>query len=449
MRPSAFAAVVQGLEDASARATRETVTPGRPTTRQIAAHAGESASDSRPGPDGRRARAQRIGEAGDADLRRLLLTRGAEAAADEPAHNVRRARMIAYALDHYPVVIDDGDLLVGKPCAEPLDAVARRELEAKGDVLSRLFEPLRYGPGNGGTGGHRTIDFETLMAGGVDGVRAEVERRDRAGEGDASARDFRRAALVALDGLLRFAARYRATLETRAREAADPARRAAFEELAAVFSRIPAAPPRTFREAIQSAWFVQFAMRFDDISCTGHSDDYLRPFYERDVREGTLTRDDALVLIEELYLRSNETFGRWPETILLGGTARDGRPVANDLTRLFLEAVGRVRLVNPNVGLCLRDDTPDDLVDLGLSLVAQGLSHPAFYNDRVIIDGLVAAGLAVEDARRYQNSTCVEITPVGCSNVQVAAARVYRPRRCCFFSTADGRWSRIRACAGR
>ena len=99
--------------------------------------------------------------------------------------------------------------------------------------------------------------------------------------------------------------------------------------------------------------------------------------------------------------------------------------MANDLTRLFLEAVGRVRLVNPNVALCLRDDTPDDLVDLGLSLVAQGLSHPAFYNDRVIIDGLVAAGLAVEDARRYQNSTCVEITPVGCSNVQVAAARVY------------------------
>ena len=46
--------------------------------------------------------------------KQLLLHRGFLLNADEPVHSLRRARAIAYVLDHYPVEIGDDDLLVGR-----------------------------------------------------------------------------------------------------------------------------------------------------------------------------------------------------------------------------------------------------------------------------------------------------------------------------------------------
>jgi formate C-acetyltransferase len=367
-----------------------------------------------------RRQAQERGENRNRQLERLLMLRGLRANADEPVRNLRRAKTIAHMLDHYPVVIDREDLLVGKLSTQRLAPEEARELADGGDELAEEGRGLRYG--NGGTGGHRTVDFETLLELGVTGVLQQVYDRRKAADSDdrqgAETGQFCDACELTLSALLRFADRYRETL---CRMAADNPH---FRETAALLERVPRHPPRTFREALQAVWFVQLALVFDDISCTGHPDRYLWPFYERDLREGRLTRADALRLIEDLYLRSNEVFGDWPETIMVGGTDQDGEAVVNDLTYLSIEAIETVGLVNPNVALCYREDTPQDLLELCLDKSAKGFSHPALYNDAVITAGLIEAGLSVTDARYYQNSTCVEITPVGTSNVQVVQAVV-------------------------
>lgn len=331
----------------------------------------------------------------------FLFAQGLRRHRDEAALNVRRAKAIAHVLDHYPVVIDEDDRLLGKLSTRPLTAAENDEYAALGELVMQEKGGLRYGPLSGGVGGHRTIDFESLMEHGVEGLLEQVQPSGA----------FYEACRVALEALLRFAERYRAAAEESGMEAAG------------LLSHVPARPPRTFHEALQSAWFVQFAMTFDDMSCTGHPDRYLWPFYRADMENGILTRDQALTLIEELYLRSNEVYGDWPETIMVGGTDRAGNAVCNDLTYLFIEAIETVGLVNPNVALCYRDDTPDDLLEACLDKISKGFSHPALYNDRVIIEGLLEAGLTPEDARYYQNSTCVEITPVGTSNVQVVVAQ--------------------------
>lgn len=102
-----------------------------------------------------------------------------------------------------------------------------------------------------------------------------------------------------------------------------------------------------------------------------------------------------------------------------------GKPVCNDLTSLILAAMSDVGLVNPNVAICYRPEMPDELLARGLECIGRGLSHPAFYNDRIITGGLIRAGVNETDARQYQNSTCVEITPIGRSNVQVARIWIF------------------------
>lgn len=354
--------------------------------------------------------ARERGERREHRRKQLLMLRGLRECGDEPAHNVRRARMIAHALEHYPVVIDEDDLLVGKLSADPLTDDETRELEVGWDLLAEEGRGLRYK--SGGVGGHRTVDFETLLRLGVNGILAEVGGRAGADP------HFPEACRITLEALLRFAERYRTRVLELRDATDDPQRRAQWFRVAEALDHVPAHPPRTFFEALQSVWLLQVALTFDDTSCTGHPDRYLWPFYQQDIESGRLTRDEALRLIEDLYLRSNEVFGDWPETIMVGGTDSDGDPVLNDLTTLCIEAIETVGLINPNVALCYRDDTPQDLLELCLDKTAKGFSHPALYNDAVITAGLIESGLSEQDARYYQNSTCVEITPVGTSNVQ-------------------------------
>ncbi|MBM3494176.1 MAG: hypothetical protein FJX72_07635, partial [Armatimonadetes bacterium] len=98
-----------------------------------------------------------------------------------------------------------------------------------------------------------------------------------------------------------------------------------------------------------------------------------------------------------------------------------GRDVSNDLTRLMVASIDHVRMAYPGIGLCWTPDTPDDVMDLACTLLAQGRSHPALFADDVVTSGLLRLGLSHRDACHYVHSTCVEITPIGISNVYVAS----------------------------
>ncbi len=362
-------------------------------------------------------RALRIAEQRNTALVDLLLAEGLREChpVDAALPNVRRARAIAHAFDRYPVEVLPDDLLAGRYCTRPLTPDEEATVPAARARLYQETAGLRFGWGV--TGRHRVIDFRKLLRVGVRGLLEEVMDRERALDlrrpEYAERRGFYRSCRIVLEGLLRFAARY-----------CRAARQCGADRTADLLARVPGRPPRTFHEALQSAWFVQFATIFDDGSSTGRPDRYLYPFYRRDLEEGGLTPEDALELIAELYLRSNEVYEEWPETIMLGGSDPEGEPVCNELTRLFIEAVETVGLVNPNVGLCYCEETPEDLLLKCVEKISRGLSHPAIFNDRVIRRGLEAAGLASEDACNYINSTCVEITPIGCSNVLVTASHV-------------------------
>lgn len=106
---------------------------------------------------------------------------------------------------------------------------------------------------------------------------------------------------------------------------------------------------------------------------------------------------------------------------MVGGRDAAGRDVTNELSYLCLEGLRRTRLVYPTVDVCWHEATPRELVDLAIDLISKGYSTPAFFGDETIQRGLKSYGLSDAQACNYINSTCVEITPVGASNVWVAS----------------------------
>lgn len=367
---------------------------------------------------------KRCSDQQDRDLYRDYLTGRALFEEAAPyAHNLRRSMIDRAIFEGYPIDFDEHELLIGRCCdareltdgQKELADAARRYIAAS-DKLAGTSTAFT---------GHRVIDYELLLNTGIREILERVALKraaiDFSRPEDAAKAAFYESVEMSLKAFVTFCARARETLIERAAATADEKRRGELLRMAANFERAPMEPCTHFYEALQIMWAMQFCLRLvNDISLTGRFDNYMYPFYKKDIDDGVITRDFAFDLICELYFKHNDIYDAWPASVMVGGVDRQGRPVWNELSYMCIEAIRATGLVNPSVNVAYTDDMPDDLMDRCLEILAQGYTRPAFFNDRVIQQGLRCAGMSEEDSRYYIHSTCVEITPVGASNVQVA-----------------------------
>lgn len=333
------------------------------------------------------------------------------------SHAVRMGRRTRDRLAQFQFGIDDRELLIGRPACEAHRGAGPEYREAK-DYLSRL--PYAWTPGQAG---HCELDRRLVFENGVDGaLRLLAERRDR--EMDPAGRDTLESFILALQGFQTYILNAEHRVRTAVAEQ-NGERRNELAEMARICGRCAHLPPETFREALQLLWFVDVAVSYADnagLINPGHLDRTLHPWYRRDIANGTISRAEALLLLECFYLLINEFV---PDglaiAVMVGGVDAEGNDLTNDLSYLCLEALRRTNLVYPTVGVCWHPQTPQELVNLTVELIAQGYATPAFFNDKTIQAGLRRYGVPAAESWNYINSTCVEITPVGSSNVWVAS----------------------------
>jgi len=343
-------------------------------------------------------------------------------------HNLRRAKIDAYILEHYIIELNPYDLLVGRlnndyELSEKEKAEieeAKRLINATGWFISGAQTALT---------GHRVIDFELILHKGIKGVLAQIEEKlaalDMRKPDSCEAEITYQSMKISLNGVLHLAERTRETLEGLAAAQSNAKRKAELTQMAEMFTRIPYEPAESFWEALQSMWFMQFCLYLvDDVTLTGNLDDYMYPFYKKDIENGKITKEEAFHLIEQLYFKHNEIYDSWPASIMIGGVDRKGNPVWNELTYMCVEAIRTTGLINPSVSIAYTEDMPEDLLKLAVEILGEGYTRPAIFNDAVIQKGLRDAGVSKEDARRYNHSTCVEITPNGAANILVATPYV-------------------------
>jgi trans-4-hydroxy-L-proline dehydratase len=347
--------------------------------------------------------------------------RSLRASQQEVSWTVRRGMLTRDRLAAMRFEVDELEFLVGR--LRPVEAGPDEE-EAARAFLGEYELDLP------GQTGHCELDLASLMQLGITGLARSIEEA-WAAKGDARAGHLHeqegeayRSFLLALGGLSAMIEGAAEMVRVESRTAA-PERQAELQALAEACSRVACEAPATFLEAVQLLWFVLVGVMHADrawLVVPGHLDRTLWPFYQADTASGVLTRAEALRLIEQLYLLVNAYI---PDglamSVMVGGRDAEGRDVTNELSYLCLEALRRTKMIYPTVGVCWHEGTPQALVDLTVELMGQGYPTPAFFGDATIQRGLAALGVPVDEACRYINSTCVEITPSGASNVWVAS----------------------------
>ncbi len=335
----------------------------------------------------------------------------------DASHLLRIARRTYDRLAALRFELDELELLVGRPrhqTAQPEDA---RWQEARG-YLDRL--PYAVTPGQTG---HCELDRSRLFEAGLDFLIADLHKRAR--EADDEDRQITwQAFALSLEGL-QIAILNAASAARQAIEQASGQRQNELARIADACERIAHHPPASFFDALQLTWLVDFSVSYANnawLVSPGHLDRTLYPFFQADQAAGLLTSSEALLWLESYYILINEIV---PDglavAVMVGGVDEAGNDLTNELSHLCLEALRRTNLVYPTVGVCWNTGTPASLVDLTIGLIADGYATPAFFNDATIQRGLRQYGVPAAESWNYINSTCVEITPVGASNVWVAS----------------------------
>ncbi|MGI6062599.1 glycyl radical protein [Blautia sp.] len=394
----------------------------------------------------------------------------------------RRAEAFAHILRHIPIIIRDEELIVGSSTIAPrgcqtypefsyqwledeLDTVETRSADPfyiaeetkqelrevhkywKGKTTSELAtsymapEAVRaiehniFTPGNyfyNGVG-HVTVKYEEVLAIGYEGIMAKAQAElDKCQVGDedyARRSHFLNAVILSCQAVIEYAQRYAALAEKLAAECDDPVRKEELHIIAMNCSRVPAKGANGFYEACQSFWFVQQLIQLES---SGHSispgrfDQYMYPYYKKDLDNGNITREFAQELMDCIWVKLNdlnkcrdaasaEGFAGYSlfQNLIAGGQNKDGEDVTNDLSVMSIQASMHVHLPQPSLSVRVWNGSPHEFLIKAAELTRTGIGLPAYYNDEVIIPSLQNRGLSLEDAREYNIIGCVEPQKAG------------------------------------
>ena len=283
--------------------------------------------------------------------------------------------------------------------------------------------------------GHTAMDGKMYREGLLD-VKARIKRRidslDYIHDPEATDKQQELEAMaISCDAAILFAERHAELAEQMAAKESDPRRKTELEKIADVCRWVPAHAPRDLWEAIQMYWFVHLGTVTElngwDSMNPGHIDQHLFPFYQKGIREGTLTRDQAKELISCLWIKFNNqpappkvgvtalesgTYNDFTN-INIGGVDRDGKSGANELSYMILEVQEELHELQPGLSIHIAENTPDEFLLAGIKVIRQGHGYPSVFNPDTYVKEMVRAGKTLEDAREGGCSGCIEVGAFG------------------------------------
>lgn len=236
---------------------------------------------------------------------------------------------------------------------------------------------------------------------------------------------------ISCNALILFAERHAALASELANEEKSPERKMELELIAKTCLRVPANAPRTFFEALQYYWFCHLAVITElngwDSFSPGRLDQHLWPFYERELKAGTLTPERAREMLECFFIKFNnhpappkvgvtaEESGTYTDfaNINLGGLLPDGKDGVNELSYMLLDIIEEMHLLQPSSNIQLSARNPDRFLKRALRVLANGYGFPSIFNADAVVQEQLRQGKSLEDAREGGCSGCVEVGAFG------------------------------------
>lgn len=403
--------------------------------------------------------------------RGYIMTESYEETEGQPAV-MRRAKALKKILEEMSIGIDEGELIVGRTTSkqrggalvpevtwewylEEIESLSTREWNRfapiQEDEKTKMKEFLPYWKGksifdmwcamipddvlalnhkivtatghgvNGIHEGHVSPDYEKVLTIGINGLKqkvaAELEKLNLAYLEDFERSLFLKSVDITLDAAATLAARYADLAAKMAEKENDARRKAELQKIAGICQWVPANPARTFYEAVQSAWFSYIVTMIEGWGYGlgfGRPDQYLYPFYQRDIEAGGITREEARELIALVLIKINSSvvpmplvatrsYAGFPLTanITLGGLDENGKDAVNEVTYLFLEAEQDVRLPADDLIIRLHKNNPDAYLMKACEVAKMLRGKLKFVSDETTIQQLLNDGKPIQWARKY------------------------------------------------
>uniref|UniRef100_UPI003216CC3A trans-4-hydroxy-L-proline dehydratase n=1 Tax=uncultured Draconibacterium sp. TaxID=1573823 RepID=UPI003216CC3A len=283
--------------------------------------------------------------------------------------------------------------------------------------------------------GHTALDGAVYRKGMLDYKREindHINRLDFLNDPEATDKlEELKAMDISCDAAIVFAGRHADLAEKMAATEANPKRIKELKRIAEVCRWVPANAPRNLWEAIQMYWFVHLGTITElngwDAMNPGHFDQHLTPFYEKEVAEGTLTRDEAKELISCFWIKVNNhpappkvgitaresgTFNDFTN-INIGGIKPDGTNGVSEVSYMMLEVIEELHILQPGNSVHIGKVTPDEFLQAAVKLIRQGHGYPSVFNPDVYVQELVNQEKTLQDAREGGCSGCIEVGAFG------------------------------------
>jgi formate C-acetyltransferase/4-hydroxyphenylacetate decarboxylase large subunit len=313
-----------------------------------------------------------------------------------------------------------------------LECISRRYFHemGRGDELDGAEATLLVTPMNFPTPeGRFILDYEKVLNLGFNGIIREIEEKERhlnvVTMDDFKKAVFYRAAKDVCCGIIAWANNYATEAEQLALKETDPQRKKELKRISEHCRWVPANPPRTFFEALQSFWFIHLAGLVESGAMgmsPGRFDQYMYPFYTKDKEEGRITKEETIELLECLRIKFSEvqrvasraweglSSGNLFQNMILGGITPKGDDAANELSHLLVESAMTLQTVQPTLSIRYNDKVSEDFLLKGVDLIKTGIGMPAWFNDAVAIPHFLRyTGATLEEARDYAMGGCSEM----------------------------------------
>lgn len=255
---------------------------------------------------------------------------------------------------------------------------------------------------------HLTIDFETVLKRGINGITADINNSLEKYNEPEKVR-FLQSCLNVTESMKIWHGRYISALKDMP----------GYENNVRNLSRVPFEPARNFYEAVQSIWFTfAFVRLCGNWPGIGRIDYLLGDYLKKDLESGALTYDEAREILAHFFIKGCEwvkggNYGSGDaqhyQNIVLAGSDGKGGDVTNEVSFLVLDIIEELGISDFPTSVRLNKNTSPKLLRRAAEVLRFGGGILAFYNEDLIIPSLVKYGYPEDEAWRFANDGCWEI----------------------------------------
>ena len=359
---------------------------------------------------------------------------------------IRKAHAFSLILEEMPVYLDDDELIVGGRTL----LAENKNPESGGQFSVKQKFSLKYYPkyakakeknnakkttanmkniaGEAETTSHSALGFQRVLNLGFGGIK-KMAKDKRELCTDQKKINFYSSVIIIMDSISKFISKYSKLVAEKSENSDDKDRKKELKTIAENCKNIAVNPPDNFWQALQLFYFSHLFAQIENMTMMslGRFDQYLYPYYKKDLENNNISRAEAQELLECLWIKLNDTADISTDNgmhVTLSGLNRDGYDATNELSYMCIDATMNLKLVDPKINVRFHKETPADFISKCCQLTKLSMGYPAIFNDETIIKVLKQYDFSIEDARDYCTDGCSEVMIPGRSDFYPVFAAV-------------------------